>query len=129
MDFAELESDITRAYTEGVTMDEAERLAGKFLVAQMQISEQLRLADLDTRMRKSGLKAVKAAVYVATCSKSDKKPTEAQLEHTINTDSTVAGEQDAFDTAESSKESLERYYNICREAHVYFRGIAKGRFE
>lgn len=124
-----LENKIQSAYTSGTTLDEAEKLAGEFLYAQLKVSEELKLADLDSRMRKSGLKAVKATVYMEACSKTDKKPTETQLEHILNTNSLVQAEQESLDTSEVSRDSLERYYDIFREAHVHFRQLSKGKFE
>ena len=125
----ELEEEIKSAYESSVTMEEAEKLAGKFLYAMIQVSKELQEEDLSSRMRKAGLKAVKAAVYLDSCSKSEKKPTEAQLEAFINTNELVAGEQKRFDESESRRDSLQNYFNIFKEAHVHFRGISKGRFE
>ncbi len=122
----ELETQIQSSYSEGVTLDQAEKLAGRFLHAQMQVSTELRKSDLDARMRKSGLKAVKAAVYTDTCSKADKKPTEGALEHLINMNELVSGEQDALDRAEVNRDELERLYSIFQQAHVYFRQIGRG---
>lgn len=125
----ELEASIIDAYESGVSLEDAERLAAKFLHGQILVSQELKAADLSARMRKSGLKAVKAAVYTDACSKADKKPTESQLEHTINMNELVSNEQDALDQAEVDRDSLERYYNVFREGHVYMRGVAKGRFD
>ena len=124
----ELMDSIIKSYEEGVSLDEAERLASKLLFAQALISERLRTADLDSRMKKSGLKAAKAAVYADIISKSEKKPTESALEHALNADEIVTAAQDAFDTAEVDRDELERYYNIFKEAHVHFRRVAGGRF-
>lgn len=123
-----LQDKIKASYEEGVTIENAEKLAGEFLYAQMVLSTQLKTADLDSRMRKSGVKAVRAAVYMDACSKSDKKPTENALENTMNTNEIVQAEQDALDKAEVERDDLKRYYDIFREAHIYFRGIAKGNF-
>lgn len=123
-----MENEIARSYTDGVTLDEAERLAGKFLHAQMQVSAELRKLDLDSRMRKSGLKAVKAAVYTDACAKLDKKPTESALEHTINLNEMVSAEQDALDTAESSRDELERLFSVFQASHVHFRQMSKAQF-
>lgn len=129
-DFCEsIEIKIIATYDEGVTLGEAEKLAGEFLHAQMVVSAELKKADLDSRMRKSGVKAVKAAIYTETCAKSEKKPTESALEHLINMNELVSSEQDELDKAEVDRDSLERYYNIFREAHIHFRGIAKGRMD
>jgi hypothetical protein len=124
----QLETAIVESYTSGVSLEEAERLAGRFLQAQIQVSEELKSADLDSRMRKSVVKALKALVYSAACSKADKKPTETQLDHVVNTDGSVREEQDAYDRAEVERDNLERYYSIFREAHIHFRGVAKGTF-
>lgn len=124
-----LEAKIVAAYTEGVTMDEAEKMAAEFLAGQFAVSAELKTADLSSRMRKSGVKAVKAAVYSDACAKADKKPTEGALEHLINMHADVNTEQDALDKAEVERDSLERYYNIFREAHTFMRGVARGRFD
>lgn len=124
----ELEGFIETSYREGITLQEAETLALRFLDAQIKVSKELKNADLDSRMRKSGLKAVKAAVYTEACTKVDKKPTESQLEHTLNMNGLVSTEQEALDTAEVSRSELERYYNIFQNAHIFFRGVAKGSF-
>jgi hypothetical protein len=125
----ELESEIERTYTEGITMDEAERLAAKFLGAQLKVSDALKTVDLDCRMRKSGVKAVRAATYLKEIEGKDKKPTEATISAVIETNDIVSSEQDAFDKAEVNKAELERFYDIFLNAHIYYRGIAKGKFD
>ncbi len=124
-----LEEKIQAAYEAGTTPSEAETLAGEFLRAQMLISGALKNADLDARMRKTGVKAIRAAIYLDVVSKNEKKPTEAGIAAMIDTNELVAGEQKDFDMAEVERDSLTRYYNIAREAHIYFRGIGKGKFE
>lgn len=124
----DLETKIQNSYEKGVSIEQAEKLAGEFLKAQMVVSDELKTSDLDSRMRKSGLKAVRAAVYMDAATKSDKKPTEAALESILNTNELVQNEQDALDKAEVDRDSLKRYYDIFREAHIYYRGIAKGSF-
>ncbi len=123
-----LEKEIEESYLEGVTADKAEKLAGQFLHAQLRVSAELRKADLDSRMRKSGLKALRAGVYTDVCTKNEKKPTEAGIAAIIDCHEVVQAEQDRFDNAEVSRDDLERYYNIFQAAHVHFRTIAKGQF-
>ncbi len=123
-----LEEKIVSAYEEGVTNDQAERLAAEFLNAQLKVSRQLAVHDLDARMRKSGVKAVKAAVYMEELKKHDKKPTESQLTATIDSHDVVNGEQIRFDEAEVKRDELERLFNVFGNAHIYFRGVAKGNF-
>lgn len=126
--YKELEQDIQRAYEEPVSVTEAERLAAKFLGAQMSVANDLQSADLNARMRKTGLKAIKSAVRTDEIKNHDKKPTEGALEDVVNMDSVVQSEQDAFDKAEVEAEMLKNYFNTFNAAHVFFRGIAKGSF-
>lgn len=126
---SELESLIEASYTDGVTLEDAEKLAGKFLSAQILVSQELKKADLDSRMRKSGLKAVRAAIYMEAATKTDKKPSDVMLQAMVDMNDLVQGEQNNFDEAEADRDDLERYYNIFREGHVHFRQLSRGKFE
>lgn len=123
-----LEDKIKATYEQGVTVDEAEKLAAEFLYAQMVVSAELTKADLDARMRKSGNKAIRAKAYLDIVSSSDKKPTETAISSMIEVDSVVTKCQDELDRAEVSKAELERYYDIFVNSHIYYRGVAKGNF-
>jgi hypothetical protein len=120
---------VKKSYEEGVTLDEAEKLAGRFLGAMMTISGELKVADLDARMRKAGLKAVKAAILLEEVRKADKKPADSLLQAMVDVNELVTGEQTAFDEAEVARDELQNLLNTFKEAHVHFRGISKGRFE
>lgn len=123
-----LEAKIVSSYESGVSMEDAEKLAGEFLVAQIRVSAKLKEADLSSRMRKSGLKAVRAAVYLEGAKSGEKKPSDALLQAQVDTNELVSGEQDAYDRAEVELAELERYYNIFGNAHIFYRGVAKGNF-
>jgi hypothetical protein len=125
----ELEAKIQQSYQEGVTLEQAEKLAGEFLFAQLKVSDELKTADLDSRMRKSGVKAIRASIYLDIVEKSDKKPTETAIGSMIDIDPLVNKEQNSFDKAEVDRNQLERYYDIFSNAHVHFRTIAKARFD
>ncbi len=124
----QLETKIQESYEQGVTLETAERLASEFLYAQIQVSTELKTRDLDSRMRKSGVKSVRAAIYLDIVSKSEKRPTEAHIAATIDSDDLVLGEQKAFDIAEVDKAELERYYDIFSNAHIFYRNVSKGKF-
>jgi mevalonate kinase len=119
---------IKSSYESGITTIEAEKLAGEFLYAQIQVSTQLAKQDLDAKMRKSGVKAVRSAVRSEEVKKHDKKPTESALDDVVNLNEIVQAEQDKLDNAEVSRDELERLYNIFRESHLHFRSIARGSF-
>jgi len=122
----QLEDKIEASYTEGVTLDQAEKLAGEFLHAGMQVSAQLKSADLDARMRKSGVKAIRAAIYLSEVQKSDKKPSDVLLGNTVDSNELVNKEQESLDKAEASRDELERLFNVFNSAHVYFRQLSRG---
>lgn len=125
----QLETKIKNSYEQGVTTEEAERLAGEFLYAQLKVSEELKKSDLDSRMKKTGVKSIRAAIYLDIVQKSDKKPTEAGISALIDTDKIVVDEQQGLDTAEVNRDNLERYYSVFQNAHIHFRTVAKGKFE
>ncbi len=125
----QLEAKIQNTYEQGVTLETAERLAAEFLYAQLKVSEALKAADLDARTRKSGVKAIRAAIYLDIVQKNEKKPTESQISAQIDSDKLVIDEQNSYDSAEVEKAELDRYYDIFSNAHIYYRSIAKGKFE
>lgn len=125
---SELEAAIEDIYANGISMEAAEKLSARFLYAQMILTKSLKDTSLDARMRKSGLKAIRSAVYLEAASKGDKKPTEAMLSATVDTNDLVQGEQQGLDTAEVSKEEMERYFDIFENGHIFLRGVAKGNF-
>lgn len=126
---AELEKKIQTTYEEGVSLELAERLAAEFLFAMMQVSVQLKTADLDARMRKTGVKAVRGALYQKSVEGAEKKPTEAAIEHAINVNEIAQGEQEGLDKAEVDRAALERYYDIFSNAHIFYRSVSRGKFD
>lgn len=125
----ELETAITTSYEEGVSLDEAEKLMFKCLAIRLLLSAELSKVDLDTRMKKSGVKAVKAAIYLEAATKDPKKPSDVMLGAIVDSNELVRGEQDRLDAAEVKKAELERLDNIFENAHVSFRKIGTGKFE
>lgn len=123
-----LTKEIQASYEEGATLDQAEKLAGKFLHAMIQVSNELRTCDLDARMRKSGLKSIKSRVRTDELKKHDKKPTEGALDDVVNLSDIVQASQDEFDESEVERDLLSNYLMIFREAHMHYRAIAKGSF-
>ena len=126
--YTDLIEEILKAGDEGVTVQHAERVAAKALFVMNAISEDLAKADKDTRMRKQGVKAIRSAVRQEEIKKHDKKPTEGALEDVVNLDNLVQSEETGFNDAEIQTEKLTREFNISKEAHLYFRSIAKGTF-
>lgn len=122
----ELETIIQNAHENSLTLDEAEKASANFIHAMMQVSFELSKADLNARTRKSGVKAVRAAIYLDIVQKSDKKPTETAIESMINIDPLVASEQAALDDAEVLKAELERLWDVYNQSVFHFRNSSKG---
>lgn len=125
----EVTAQITNAYEEGITIPEAERLATRLLSAMLILTEELKVVSLDYRMKKSGVKSVRAAVFLAEVGRHDKKPSDSMLENVVAVSEQVQDEQTKYDEAEVEFQYLENYMSIFREAHIHFRSIAKGKFE
>ena len=128
-EFKELAAVIQTAYDEGVSMEHAERLAARCLGVQLKIAEQLSVSDLDGRMKKNGLKTMKANAYMKNATATEKKPTESMLDAMVTQDKDVANSAELYERADAKTASLTIYLGIFKDAHIYFRGIAKGRFE
>ena len=125
----ELQADIISAYESSPNLNEAEKLAAKFLNAMIETGKELQSCDLDFRMKRSGLKAIKGAVYLEAATKDAKKPSDVLIAALVDTDKLVISAQEAADAAEVYKNQLENYLSVFREAHIFMRGCAKGRFE
>ncbi len=126
--FIECEEAIMQAYGAGVSPEQAIKLAARFLHAQIKAGDAFRDADLDARMRKAGLKATKAAVYLEESRKGEKKPTEAALDAIVSSSKLVVTTQELLDRAEVKKDAIQNYLNVFREGHIYFRKIGGDTF-
>lgn len=126
-----LQKAVANAYESSVTIPEAEKLAARCLHAQMLIAGELQKADLDSRMKKNGLKTMRATAYMETLDefKNEKRPTEAFIDAAIVMNENCNKEQDLLDKAEVRRDGLEIMLGIFKDAHIYFRGISKGRYE
>lgn len=130
-EYQELKAHIKRVSEEGVSAEDAERLAARFLDALLMLGGfdgKIRSADLDSRMKKNGYKTMRAKVYLEIVQGQEKKPTEAMIEALIATNVQVAQAQDTYEKAEVYAESLHRIYDVFRDTHIHLRGIARGVF-
>lgn len=128
-ELAECRRIITEAYESAVMMSDAELHAARFLGMQMLVADELAKADLDSRMRKNGVKALKAAIWFDAATKDEKKPSDKQLDATVDKDPKVQDEQRAYDGADARREALYNWLGILKDGHIFFRGIAKGKYE
>lgn len=125
----ELSQDIQGAYEDSPTIPEAEKLAGKFLYAQLQISDELMRSDLDARMKRAGTKAVKAAVYLEHATEGLKKPSDTMIGARVDSSDIVMGQIKAEAEADVERDWLKNHLEIFKEAHIFFRNLSKGSFQ
>ena len=128
VEFEALVQIVKAAYVTGTTMEEAERHAARFLEAQLNVCAELAKLDIDARMKKNGMKAARAQCYIDECSKSEKKPSDTFLEQQVQLNTTVCAAVDLFERADARRENLTLYLGVFKDAHIYFRSIAKGTF-
>jgi hypothetical protein len=126
---SELKQIIETAYEQGVSVSEAEKLAAKTLVIRIELSQELKRVDLDSRMKKHGVKVTRADAYMTELKKHDKKPVESFLDATITMDGNVIEAEHDYAKADVQRELIQNYLDIFKDAHIYFRGIAKGIYE
>jgi len=129
MNYKALEAKIIASYTEGVTVSEAEALAGEFLAAQIQVSEEIRQLDLNARLLKALVKQTKAEVFHKEATANEKKPSDSLLNAIVDKDEKVNAEQGTLDDAEVTRDEMFRLFGIFKDAHLHYRAIAKGKFE
>src|ERR1035437_7680428 len=103
----ELSQTIERVYNEGCTILEAERLAARTLSVRMVLADDIKTKDLDARMKKHGVKAIRAKAYMDELVKYDKKPAETFLENAVNTCALVEAAETLYAVADTEKERLE----------------------
>jgi hypothetical protein len=127
-DLDDLKSQVEKAYSHGVSIEDAERFAAKCLSAQITIAEELITADLDARMKKNGVKAIKAAIWHEAATKDEKKPSDKMLDSIVDMNKLVQDEQAGFDRADAEKDNLNVLLGIFRDAHIYFRSISKNAY-
>ncbi len=125
----QLENEIRVSYEQGVSLETAEKLSARFLEALMLTARELKKSSLDAKMRKAGVKAIRAAIRLEEISKQEKKPSESTLDAIVDSNSIVSGEEKRLYEAEEERDELERYFSTFKEAHVYYRGLSRGRFE
>ncbi len=120
---------ITEAYGSPVSIDDATLYAARFLATQMTVADELQKTELDARMRKNGVKVVSSKAYLDEVARHDKKPSDTLLENTVASHELVKREQEALARAEVRANYLDNYYNILKDGHIFFRGIAKGKYD
>lgn len=122
------QSKIQETYESGITLDQAERFASELLGGMLGVSTELSRKDLDARMKKTAIKALRAALYENACKGHEKKPTEGTLTALLDSNELIIGEQNRLDEAEVEVLELKRTYDIFNNAHVHYRNVSKGAF-
>lgn len=124
--FERLKEEIVKAYEEGISMEDAERNAARCLDVQIELNEKIKASALDARMKKNGYKTHRATEYLKIVQGSEKKPTESQIDAMLTVNTDVCRAQDDYEAADIEVEALKRYFDIFKDAHIFFRSVARG---
>ena len=124
----DLKAAIKKGHETDTSVSEAELLACKALDACLALADEIQSIDLKTRMRKAGVRTIRAQAYMDEIAKHDKKPAEGYLDAAIALQSAVqAAEQDLAEH-EVELNRLKTYADVFAESHQYFRAIMKAGF-
>ena len=132
MDLSEFDSLIENAYKAHVTLPEAERLASKFLYFMNIIANELKNVGLDAAMRKNGLDDIHNALRIDLRSKykgGNGGTSEPTIEAMIETDQTYRDHRTSLNITKNEKDFLESKFKTAETSHIFFRGIAKGKYD
>jgi hypothetical protein len=129
MNYKQLEQKIIQSYQEGVTPLTGETLAAEFLAAQISVSEEIKRASIKARLSKSVVKEERGKLLYKEATTPEKKPSDTLLNALVDSNIDILACQMAYDKDEETANELERLYNIFREAHIFYRGVAKGKFD
>lgn len=124
-----IKAQIMLAYEEGVSIPEAEKLAALTLAARIEIAEEIKSTELDAKMRKQGVKALRGKEYLTIVAAEEKKPTEAMIAAKIDSSADVNAEEEQLALAEVNASHLKSMLDLYKDAHLFFRQVCRGTFE
>lgn len=120
-----LQARIQEVYEDGVTVTKSEDITHELADAEFKLVTMITPLDMDVRMRKHGVKQIRAAVYLDIIKNSEKKPTESQLAAMVDSDALVTEAQNSYDEAESLLAEAERLLDAVHNSQVVFRTLMK----
>ncbi len=113
----------------GVDSSTADALAADFALARLAAIEVRKEIELKAKLKKTSVEAVRGSIYLDIVSKSEKKPTESMLEHILNTDKIVVGEENSLAKLEVETKALTEYADIFKDMHILCRKKVDGNDE
>jgi hypothetical protein len=118
---------LTEAHEGRYLPEKAERTAALFLDAQMRLADVVSSAEFKRQMAKNELERISAEKYffIKNGSSSDKKVTEATLDHAIARDADVFKVKEELARADSDQKKWQHIMNIMSNGHIYFRNVGK----
>jgi hypothetical protein len=121
----QLQKRVSEVYENGTTVSQSEEITHELADAEFKLVTMITPLDLDARMRRHGVKQIRAAVYLDIIKNSEKKPTEAQIAAMVDSDSLVSDAQKGYDGAEAALAEAERLLDAVHNSQVVFRTLMK----
>jgi hypothetical protein len=103
----------------------ANSTAAAALQAQVKLADHLANLEFNAKNAKNELKFIEANVAIDLRDNSDKKITEAHLNHLIEKESKYKEAKDRLLESEREFKKWDYIYNTVKEAHIFFRNIDK----
>lgn len=124
-------SELTLAYNGDCTAERAEKNAALFLEMQLRLSEYLANAELKAKMSKNEVERLSSHKYFEYKNGSlgsEKKLTEASLEHSITKDEEIFKLKEELIRHEAEYKKWNFIINVLSNGHIYFRNLGKREF-
>lgn len=124
-------AELKLAYDGDCQPERADKNAALFLEMQLRLSDYLSNAELKARRSKGEverLSSQKYFEYKTGALGSDKKMTEAALEHSIAKDDEIFKLKESQIQMEAEHKKWNYVMNVLSNGHVYFRGVGKRDF-
>lgn len=124
-------SELKLAYQGECQPDRAERNAALFLELQMKLADYLSDAELKAKRAKNEVERMSSQKYFeykTGAIGSDKKLTEAALEHSISKDEEIFKMKEEMVRSEAEFKKWNFMMSVLKDGHIYYRGMGRREF-
>lgn len=124
-------SELDLAYQGNCEPERAERNAALFLEMQIKLAEYVSSAELKAKMSKNEVERISSQKYFEYKKGSlgsEKKPTEASLEHAISQDEDIFKLKEEMLKNEAEYKKWNYIISVLSNGHIFFRNLSKREF-
>jgi len=122
-----ISKELKIAHSQKYDATQAELTAALVLDAQKELSEFLSDAELISKEKKAEVERVEAERYYFYKENSESKTSDVALTRLVSKDELVLTAKKEQYSAESDFSKYKNLFGMLKDAHVFFRGLAKGK--